>query len=404
MKLSVVIVNYNVKYYVEQCLNSLFAAIGDRLEAEVFVVDNHSRDGSADYLAARFPQINLIRSNHNLGFARANNIAIKQSRGEYILLLNPDTVVAEETLTEVVEFMDRTSDAGALGVQMLNTSGRPAPESRRGLPSPLVAFYKMAGLCSLFPSHKRFGHYYMSGLPWGEAARIEVVSGAFCLMRKGAVEKAGALDEDFFMYGEDIDLSYRILKAGYHNYYHPALILHYKGESTQKSSFRYVHVFYEAMLIFLRKHYPGLSRLFTLPVKLTIYAKATAVLVSMIVARCRKNLGFVDPGQHQRERYVFIGKSDMLSVCRQIADQHALQAEYIEADGKTRPEGHLDSLVQQDCLREAYIYYMVYDTDAYTYGQILSLFARQPADNAKMAFYDGTGTPRIITEREIYTA
>lgn len=251
MKLSVVIVSYNVKYYLEQCLLSLQRALST-IDSEVIVVDNHSKDGSCEYLREKFSDVQFIASRHNLGFARANNLAIKKCKGKYVLLLNPDTVVGEDTLIHAVDFMDKHADAGAVGVGMLHVDGTVAMESRRGIPSPMTAFYKMIGLCNRFPKSKRFGKYYMSYLPWDKPCEIEIVSGAFCLLRKEALDKVGLLDEDFFMYGEDIDLSYRILKGGYHNYYIPEQILHYKGESTEKSSFRYVHVFYGAMFIFFK--------------------------------------------------------------------------------------------------------------------------------------------------------
>ena len=177
--------------------------------------------------------------------------------------------------------MDAHPDAGAAGVRMLQGNGSDAKESRRGLPSPMVAFYKMAGLCSRYPQSRRFGHYYMGYLPWSEPAQIEVVSGAYCLLRREVLDKVGLLDEDYFMYGEDIDLSYRIFKGGYHNYYLPEKILHYKGESTHKSSFRYVHVFYDAMLIFLRKHYGHVSFLLALPIKAAVYMKAALASPTM---------------------------------------------------------------------------------------------------------------------------
>ena len=265
MKLSVVIVNYNVKNYVEQCLLSLHKAL-EGIEAEVLLVDNHSVDGSVEYLREHFDWVRIVASRHNLGFARANNLAVRMSHGEYVLLLNPDTIVAEPTLREALAWMDGHADTGSLGVRMLNACGESARESRRGVPTPMVAFWKMIGLCERMPAHHRFGHYYMGYLDWNTPAAIEVVSGAFCRLRREALDKVGLLDEDFFMYGEDIDLSYRVLKGGYRNYYLPSLILHYKGESTQKSSFRYVHVFYEAMLIFFRKHNSGMSLLLTVPI------------------------------------------------------------------------------------------------------------------------------------------
>ena len=272
MKLTVVIVNYNVRHYLEQCLLSLQKAL-ENLEAEVYVVDNHSKDGSVEYLQPRFPSVTVITSQHNLGFARANNIAIRQAQGEYVLLLNPDTIVAGSTLRECVGFMDAHPQAGGLGVRMHNADGSLAPESRRAIPSPWVSCLKMLGFTK---------RYYMSHLSWDEPGRIEVISGAFFMLRRKALDQVGLLDEDFFMYGEDIDLSYRLLKGGWENWYHPSDIVHFKGESTQKSSFRYVHVFYQAMLIFFRKHYGHQSILFTLPVKLAIYFRAALALIDII--------------------------------------------------------------------------------------------------------------------------
>ncbi len=278
MKLTVIIVSYNVKFYVEQCLNSLEKAL-EGIDSEIFIVDNHSRDGSVSYLSKRYHDINIIDSSHNLGFARANNIAYRQSSGEYVLLLNPDTFVGEDTIRKAVDFMDEHPRAGGVGVKMLNPDGTFAKESRRGLPTPMTSFYKMCGLCERFPASRIFGRYYMSYLDRDEAARIEVISGAFFLLRRSATDAVGCLDEDFFMYGEDIDLSYRLLKGGFENWYLPQPIMHYKGESTHKTSFRYVHVFYQAMLIFFRKHYSHLGFWITLPIKTAIYAKAFMALI-----------------------------------------------------------------------------------------------------------------------------
>ena len=241
-KLTVVIVNYNVKHYVEQCLHSLRKALAG-VDAEVFVVDNHSHDGSVEYLQERFPEVNIIASMYNNGFAYANNVAIRQSQSEYVLLLNPDTFVAENTIQTMLHFMDEHPQAGGAGVQMLGADGQKAMESRRGLPSPMVSFYKMSGLCARFPQSKRFGKYYLSYLPWDAPARIEVISGACLMVRREVLDKIGLLDEDYFMYGEDIDLSYRILKAGYENWYLPCQILHYKGHADFLSQALSSHAF-----------------------------------------------------------------------------------------------------------------------------------------------------------------
>ncbi|MBQ9525440.1 MAG: glycosyltransferase family 2 protein [Bacteroidaceae bacterium] len=254
MKLSVIIVNYNVKYHLEQCIRSVQKA-SEGLSADIWVVDNASSDGSMDYLQPLFPDIHFISNTENVGYSRANNQAIRESKGEYVLLLNPDTIVAEDTLKGCVDFLDAHPKVGATGVRMLNADGTFAPESRRGLPTPFTSFCKMTGLSALFPKSRTFGKYYMKYLDADEANPIEVISGAFNMLRRKALDEVGLLDEKFFMYGEDIDLSYRMLLGGWQNYYIPYSILHYKGESTQKSSFRYVHVFYNAMLIFFNKHF-----------------------------------------------------------------------------------------------------------------------------------------------------
>lgn len=395
-KLVVVIVNYNVKHYVEQCLMSVQKA-SQGLDVDVYVVDNHSKDGSVEYLKKRFPTVRIISNNNNLGFSRANNIAIRQSDSEYVLLLNPDTIVGESTLKASVSFLDSHDAAGAVGVCMLQDNGIKARESRRGLPTPLVAFYKMCGLCERYPQSKRFGHYYMSDLSWDKPGQIEVVSGAYFMIRRSALNEIGLLDEDFFMYGEDIDLSYRLLKNGYQNWYLPEKILHYKGESTQKTSFRYVHVFYEAMLIFFRKHYANSSWLLTIPIKLAIYTKALSALVSLQIHRARRSLGFIDRSQHKSTHYVLIGSEETLADCRRIIDQYALEVEYIEGTSKSLPHGHTTVDLPKDrplCV--------VYDVSSYAYSDILTLFSLKSENEVCIGTYDPM-TKVIVTPQTILT-
>lgn len=400
LKLSVIIVNYNVKYFLDQCIRSVLRAFEVmNTPAEIIVVDNHSADGSVDYLEKRYPQmlypmVRFVRSAHNLGFARANNIAIRQSRGEYVLLLNPDTIVGEDALKASVDFMDAHEDAGSVGVRMLGAQGRRAMESRRGLPTPMVSFFKMLGFCNRWPHHRLFGKYYMGYLPWDEPCQIEVVSGAYCMLRRKALDEVGLLDEDFFMYGEDIDLSYRVLKGGYHNYYLPVDILHYKGESTQKSSFRYVHVFYEAMLIFFRKHYSGMTFLLSLPIKTAIYAKALMALVGMLSERMRKSLGFFAPSAEGAQHYVFVGSQEMQDACRDIARRLGLDAEF-----------H-DSEVQEDkseaTWSEKNDNVLVLDADSMSYADMLKRMSRLSDMNVNVTL--GTYSKeigKIITDREI---
>jgi GT2 family glycosyltransferase len=284
MQLSVIIVNYNVEHFLEQCLLSVRSAC-QGLEAEVFVVDNQSVDGSCAMVRERFPDVNLIENQDNVGFSKANNQAIHLAQGRYILLLNPDTVVEEDTFTKVVEFMDAHPNAGGLGVRMVDGKGRFLPESKRGLPTPWVAFCKISGIYRVFKSTKRFNHYYMGYLSEHEVNEVEILSGAFMLMRKTALDEVGLLDEAFFMYGEDIDLSWRIVQGGYKNYYFPSTsIIHYKGESTKKGSLNYVFVFYQAMVIFARKHFSEKNaRLFTGLINLAIYARAALAVLNRFV-------------------------------------------------------------------------------------------------------------------------
>ena len=281
-KLAVIIVSYNVRQYVDQCLQSLEQAL-QGVDSEVIVVDNCSKDDSVSYLQAHYADIQIIANQENVGFARANNQAIRLSESEYVLLLNPDTVVYENTIRRCLDFMDAHPEAGGAGVRMLTREGNPAPESRRAIPTPWVAMLKMLGFTR---------RYYMSDLPWDEPCQIEVVSGAYCLLRRKALDQIGLLDEDFFMYGEDIDLSYRLVHGGWQNWYLPYDIIHFKGESTQKSSFRYVHVFYQAMLIFFRKHYSHLSILLSLPIQAVIYFRAILALLPMLGGRLRH---FINP-------------------------------------------------------------------------------------------------------------
>ncbi len=367
------------------------------LDAEISVRDSNSQDDTVEYLKTQ-TDITLIASRHNHGFARANNMGIVRTTGDYVLLLNPDTFVGESTLSECVAFMDSHPTAGGLGVRMLKTDGSDAMESRRGLPTPMTSLYKMCGLCSRFPHSRRFGRYYMGHLPWDEAAKIEIVSGAFCLMRREALNKAGLLDEDFFMYGEDIDLSYRLLKSGYDNWYLPTKILHYKGESTQKSSFRYVHTFYGAMLIFFRKHYGHLSFWLNIPIKTAIYMKAALALLTIQTSQMRDKLGMVDTRRPAAPRYVFIGTQTMLAACRRIADSNYLEASYYERTEQTHPTGHADLLAALDAQQQTYI---VYDTEAYSYNAVLSIFSRLQRPHISIGTYNVESG--IITDGEVLT-
>lgn len=394
MKLSVIIVSYKVRFYIEQCLHSLFRAV-DGIETEVYIVDNHSDDGSVEYLAQKFPNVNIISSNRNLGFSRANNVAIKQCTGEYVLLLNPDTIVGEHTIHDVLAFMDEYERASGAGVMMLKDNGEKAMESRRGVPTPMTAFYRMSGLCARYPNSRRFARYYMSYLSWDEPAQIEIISGAFCMLRREVLDKVGLLDEDYFMYGEDIDLSFRLLKAGYENWYIPTKILHYKGESTHRSSFRYVHVFYDAMLIFMRKHYGHFSIFVSLPLKIAICFKALCTLIGMQMHSARKLLGLVRPRKRLTTLYVFIGKKEHLEDFNRLAKRHGIDAAFVEGTVPTLPKGH----VGQEFTSYQRVY-ATYDTEAYSYEDIFNIFSEAPQQNILMGTYN-PATQTIVTSEEV---
>ena len=284
MKISIIIVNYNVKYFLEQCLQSVHKAI-KHIDAEVFVVDNNSVDRSVEMVAEKFPWVKLIANKENTGFSVANNQAMRIAKGDYFLLLNPDTIVEEDTFEKCITFMDKTPNAGGLGVKMVDGKGKFLPESKRSLPTPAVAFYKIFGLSKLFPKSKRFGAYHLGHLPENETNEADILAGAYMLMRKEALDKVGLLDETFFMYGEDIDLSYRLILGGYKNYYFPETrIIHYKGESTKKGSLNYVFMFYKAMIIFAQKHFSTKNAwLFSALINTAIYLRAFASISARFV-------------------------------------------------------------------------------------------------------------------------
>ena len=392
MKLSVVIVSYNVSHYLLQCLDSLQRALRG-IDGEVIVVDNHSRDNSVALVHQAHPEVKVIENLHNLGFSKANNIALRQAKGEYALLLNPDTIVADNTIRDCIAFLDLHPDAGAAGVMMLNADGTVAPESRRGVPTPLTSFYKLSGLCRMFPRSPRFGRYYLGHLPWQTPQQIDIVSGAFCMLRRSVLDKVGLLDEDYFMYGEDIDLSYRILKQGATNWYLPYPILHYKGESTQKSSFRYVHVFYQAMLIFFRKHFSHLGLLVTLPIKTAIWFKALVALVAMLTNRMRRSLGFVDRHSDCSSfQYLCFGSRSMVSSCGDILDKHGLRwSSYDSSD---------PIYINKVATAQTEPSVIVLDPQRFSFAAMLSIM-RQTANSAVLLGTFQPFTKSIITSNEI---
>ena len=281
VQVSIIIVNYNVRYFIEQAIVSIKKA-AKQIPYEIIVVDNNSSDTSVEMLQQKFPEITLIINKENVGFGRANNQGIKIAKGSYILLLNPDTVLQENTLDVCLDFMTKTADCGAVGVKMIDGKGNFLPESKRALPTPKVAFYKMSGLSALFPKSKTFGKYHLGYLDKNTNHEVEVLSGAFMFFKADLLNRIGGFDEDYFMYGEDIDLSYQVIKQGYKNYYvADTSIIHYKGESTKKGSLNYVKVFYEAMLIFAKKHFTSKqAKFYGAAIYIAIFIRGGLTLVS----------------------------------------------------------------------------------------------------------------------------
>jgi O-antigen biosynthesis protein len=293
LELSIIIVNYNVRFFLEQCLHSVSKAI-QGLEAEVWVVDNASTDGSLDYLTSLFPWVHFLPNPENTGYAKANNQALTHCRGQYILFLNPDTIVAEDCFRLCLDFIQTQPSPGAMGIRMLDGSGNFLPESKRAFPSPVSALYKLTGLSALFPRSAVFNHYSLGHLSQYQNHEVDVLAGAFMLLPKSVLDQVGGFDQRFFMYGEDIDLSYRVQKAGFQNYYFAgSAIIHFKGESTRKGSLNYVLLFYNAMRLFVQKNYSGgRAGVFAFFIQLAILIRgAFSMLNRLILAPLKQLLG-----------------------------------------------------------------------------------------------------------------
>jgi len=249
MQLSIIIVNYNVRYFLEQCILSVQEALKG-ISGEIIVVDNVSHDSSCEMVRSTFPDVILIENKENVGFSKANNQGVAIAQGEYVLILNPDTVVSEDTFSKILFFAKKKPNLGMLGVKLIDGTGKFLPESKRGLPTPKVAFNKLFGISSTTT-----GKYYATHLQEDESGTVDILVGAFMLMKRSIYNEVNGFDEDYFMYGEDIDLSYKLLKKGYQNFYFPSTqIIHYKGESTSKDA-KYLGSFYGAMRIFYKKHF-----------------------------------------------------------------------------------------------------------------------------------------------------
>lgn len=342
-KLSIIIINYNVKFILEQCLLSVWAAIAG-LDAEVFVVDNASTDGSIEYLRLGFPEVVFIENKDNPGFAKANNQAIRRCKGEYVLLLNPDTVLGEESLRTLCFFMDEHPDAGGIGVKMLDGHGVFLAESKRSFPSPWVSFCKIFGLSRMFPKSRIFSRYSLAYLAEDKQHKVDVLAGAFMLLRHEALDKIGLLDEAFFMYGEDIDLSYRLILGGYKNYYIPERILHYKGESTKRGDMKYIKAFYGSMLIFFKKYYPQSGKLMGFFIKLAVLLRASVAALSGM-------LGVKSKPKTKHNRLLVLCREDHFEILKTACMERMPELEHINLWNLDK-ERVMDALCRRNQMKE----------------------------------------------------
>ena len=395
MKLSVVIVNYNVCHHLAQCLSSLYKAL-EELYAEVFVVDNASTDGSQEYITERFPQLTYIYNKVNCGFARACNQAISKSTGEYVLLLNPDTLLAEDTLTKAIEFMDNHPESGAVGVRMLAADGSFLEESKRGYPTLKATLGKLTGWGKVFPVLKG---YYCNDLTEDGQHEVDVLAGAFLMIRSKALEKVGLLDEDFFMYGEDVDFSCRLRNAGFKNYYLPLPIIHYKGASTDKNSIKHVNVFYGAMKIFFKKYAVNYNLIQRGMVYLGI--SLFALLQMLNIKLCRPWLKLFNPlfrssTDYSAYRFLVLGSEESIYSLRKLFDRYGLDGNhnYVVANEISTIEGHGGML--PDVL-QAYTH-VVYDSSCYSFSTIIKLMLKYRACGISLGIYDPKSHVLLIPE------
>lgn len=369
MELSIIIVNYNVKYYLAQCLDSVLKATA-ALDAEIIVIDNASSDGSVDYLQPKFPQVTFIINNNNRGFGAANNQAATLAKGEYLLILNPDTVIPEDGLQACLKFMKSKPEVGALGVRMIDGFGHFLKESKRGFPSPATAFYKMSGLINAFPTSARFGKYYLGHLPEKKSAEVDVLAGAFMLIKTRVWQELNGFDEDYFMFGEDIDLSYRIIKAGYKNYYFPDVsILHYKGESSNRQSKAFVKMFYEAMQIFSQKHFKQSYK------RPTYFFIRTAIKGSSTLALSKNWLISNNKTQKHSAQSIVIADSRYIDEIKsgQLINPQTIAAFISPADNDFEPDLYHGHLKRLSTINSASKKQLIFWKDSLSYKAIINI-------------------------------
>lgn len=386
VELSVIIVNYNVVFYLEQCLHSVIRALHG-INSEIIVVDNASTDSSKEYLPTKFPTVSFLWLPQNIGYAKANNIGIQQANGRYILLLNPDTILAEDSIALSLQFLQQNPKAGALGIRMVDGSGKFLPESKRGFPSPISSLFKLSGFTHLFPKSKKVSGYYAGHVSHDATGPIDVVAGAYMMCAKKILEEVGGLDEKFFMYGEDIDLSYRIHLAGYQNYYFAdSTILHFKGESTLKNT-DYVNRFYNAMIIYIDKHYDTFWK--RLPMKLGIYLGRCVSYIKTLFTSTKVSLSAMD-----KNTAIVTSQSYLTTLVKIL--QHSSPSLLIHgrltvsAEDQQYAIGHIDEIPQ---LTEKGIRNYILSSDALSYKRMIDIIQHYPQ---VYYFFHAAGSSSIV--------
>lgn len=334
MQLSVIILNYNVRYFLELCVLSVESAL-ENIDSEIIVVDNNSQDNSCEMIKTRFPNVKLIQNSQNTGFPKGNNIGVDEAKGEYICILNPDTVVAEDTFEKVLEFAKKQQNLGIVGVKLIDGTGNFLPESKRGIPKPWVAFTKISGLHKLFPKSALFNKYYAQHLSENQTGEVEILVGAFMVLKKELYQEVGGFDENCFMYSDDIDLSYMVLQKGKTNFYfHETTAIHYKGESTIKDG-TYMKRFQEAMTFFYRKH-------FQVSILFSVFMKVGIVFFSLV-----KRIQGRAKAKSVPEKYLLVSASETLvEIITQLAQK---KVDFL--DWKTEKEVNLSSISTRNGVR-----------------------------------------------------
>lgn len=353
MQLSVIILNYNVRYFLEQCVLSVQKAL-ENIEGEIIVVDNDSSDDSCAMMKQRFPNVKLIKNKENSGFPKGNNIGVAQAKGEYICILNPDTVVAEDTFQKVLAFAQSKSDLGIVGCKLIDGTGNFLPECKRGVPTPWVAFTKIFGLYKMFPKSSLFNKYYAQHLTENQTGKAAILVGAFMVMKRDLYLEVGGFDENCFMYSDDIDLSYIVLKKGKSNYYfHETSIIHYKGESTVRDE-KYVQRFREAMQFFYKKHFGG-SPFFD------IFMKTGAFVFSIFKKNQQKN------AIRKTDKIIFFTKKEKQSV--------NFKFDEIKNDFN-QFKNNLEQNIE-----------VIFDTNSFSFREIIAFMEKQKANNLTFKDY-----------------